>query len=1556
MMSFNKSSKKILPSILTVFSLCLLTFSVPALSQEDSTTLGWENPINDSGNGYISSEFGTFVSPVLGNAHWRSVDLHVPLNGPDITIARKLTTKDFYNLTKVYTPTEIFDWSLDVPKIQLNYWGASDTSALAGCNVPGVKNVKVSIEGASEFDPVGMTDSGISYPNNTVIHFANNWLLLCESFTTRGNSVDENGSSLTPFHQNKIVLLSPEGTKYHFGVDAKSDLIFKFTSIPKTWDVTLIKTLSVTDIEDRFGNWLAFDYKKVVLNTYSTQLLLTGVRSKEGVSVSLQNDGNDITGITYNGKTVTYSPMDMNWSYPPYNPRLLSEVTIGGANDSETWTYIHEEFGDAAPSGAKIHRGLKKVQNPWGGQIELDYKARIFACSQNEIAWPIYDYYVSQTTISGNNIDTYSVIYDVWRDLERNAQGAIISPEIAETKVTYPDRIEHYQYHCAHFVSNYVSDIRDHRMRQVDLMDLEENVVSTTEYQWLEQSFSHVPEYVWHDSNSANRLVLEKKIIDGEYETVYSDYDAFGNARLFHEKQLVSAKEKYTKNAFSNDAVNWLIGLPVSTKVSKTNSNFTEVESTSYHTDTVGNSAYADLALPYETKRFGRWLHRATEYHSDGNIKKVEFNALRTVGAGRRFRLLENYKHGQPESLTIPAPSSSTNISATRVINNDGLVESITDFDNVKTSFAYNDLNRIIAVTHQTDSTFSHDWLDSVYTWSTDASGAITRKEEICEWNIIKNGSGNPVNLDVSTAACKQETAELSRTFTYDGLFRLIQSHESNGTKNRYQNYGYDFANRTTFTSFWSSSSNESRGSSTTYNERGRKRTESISGLGTTTHEYLSGNKIRTTDGKGYVTNKEFLAYGEPEYSQFVEILSPEQVTTEINVDEFGLTNSITQKGLGESGQQVSITEHFEYDTYKQLCLTRRPDIGNTLYSRNALGEILWSAEGVTNTACTSTKPSAAITYTLDNFGQIKNVNYSDSSPDVTFTRDNNGNITKLVSGDVEQDYFYNNKSLLEGEALKIGTEKQFALDYVFNNLAHGESIGYPDGTVVKYSPNSFGEPTAAQLYIDEQLDVSYASNVNFYANGRIDSFTYGNGLTHKTKIGFILHDLPSEIEDSSATTKAIHNSFGYDSNANLATINDLKDTSYSLSNITYDGLGRLTGMTGGSGIGSSSIQYDSLGNIIYYSSKNRVLDYNYNYTSNRLNSVSSTGIEAKPYSSFAYDARGNITNNSYHGFTYNQANQMIASGSKSYIYDGHNRRVKQSDSKGVTYSMYSQAGRLLYRETPKGGIKYIYLNKRLIAKDGAIEESSPEQHFRPYGGSLEGEIDDVGYTGHKFDTDLGLSYMQARYYDPVLGRFYANDPVNTLGHMSRNNLTHGFNRYTYANNNPYKYTDPDGKFVLQAVGALIGGIQAFQAVKNSGANWTDKALAVTAGAIIGGVTGGRASAAVATVATKIASSKAAQTVVATSAGGIVGGTSGATAQVTADVLTGQPVTAEKTANATINGVVSGAIGGAPAKTGVAVASTVITETILQAGSALADEMKEQDIVSEAALGQEDYP
>jgi uncharacterized protein RhaS with RHS repeats len=55
---------------------------------------------------------------------------------------------------------------------------------------------------------------------------------------------------------------------------------------------------------------------------------------------------------------------------------------------------------------------------------------------------------------------------------------------------------------------------------------------------------------------------------------------------------------------------------------------------------------------------------------------------------------------------------------------------------------------------------------------------------------------------------------------------------------------------------------------------------------------------------------------------------------------------------------------------------------------------------------------------------------------------------------------------------------------------------------------------------------------------------------------------------------------------------------------------------------------------------------------------------------------------------------------------------------------------------------------------------------------------------------------MGARYYHPVLGRFTGIDPVG----YTEDNI-HSHNRYTYANNNPYKFVDPDGREAEGIVG-----------------------------------------------------------------------------------------------------------------------------------------------------------
>jgi RHS repeat-associated protein len=109
-------------------------------------------------------------------------------------------------------------------------------------------------------------------------------------------------------------------------------------------------------------------------------------------------------------------------------------------------------------------------------------------------------------------------------------------------------------------------------------------------------------------------------------------------------------------------------------------------------------------------------------------------------------------------------------------------------------------------------------------------------------------------------------------------------------------------------------------------------------------------------------------------------------------------------------------------------------------------------------------------------------------------------------------------------------------------------------------------------------------------------------------------------------------------------------------------------------------------------------------------------------------------------------------------------------------------------------------------------------EDYQPYGEKLKNEpaaqSNTRAFTGHPHDPISGLTYMGARWYDPVMGRFMGIDPQP----FTETNL-HSFNRYNYGNNNPYKFIDPDGRaadtivdlgFILYDVGQVIGAGAAY--------------------------------------------------------------------------------------------------------------------------------------------------
>ncbi|WP_370453870.1 RHS repeat-associated core domain-containing protein [Proteiniphilum sp. X52] len=86
------------------------------------------------------------------------------------------------------------------------------------------------------------------------------------------------------------------------------------------------------------------------------------------------------------------------------------------------------------------------------------------------------------------------------------------------------------------------------------------------------------------------------------------------------------------------------------------------------------------------------------------------------------------------------------------------------------------------------------------------------------------------------------------------------------------------------------------------------------------------------------------------------------------------------------------------------------------------------------------------------------------------------------------------------------------------------------------------------------------------------------------------------------------------------------------------------------------------------------------------------------------------------------------------------------------------------------------------------------------------------GYTGHEHLSSFGgaggggfgLINMNARLYDPLLGRFLSPDP-----YVQAPDFTQNFNRYSYCLNNPLTYIDPSGEWFLidDLIAAVVGGV-----------------------------------------------------------------------------------------------------------------------------------------------------
>ena len=111
-------------------------------------------------------------------------------------------------------------------------------------------------------------------------------------------------------------------------------------------------------------------------------------------------------------------------------------------------------------------------------------------------------------------------------------------------------------------------------------------------------------------------------------------------------------------------------------------------------------------------------------------------------------------------------------------------------------------------------------------------------------------------------------------------------------------------------------------------------------------------------------------------------------------------------------------------------------------------------------------------------------------------------------------------------------------------------------------------------------------------------------------------------------------------------------------------------------------------------------------------------------------------------------------------------------------------------------------------------------------------------YRGYYYDKDLGLYYLQTRYYDSVTGRF-----INADGYVSTGQGMLGNNMFAYCNNNPVMFTDPTGEWpklsTVFAVVAITAVVVAVVAVSVASYGTATPVAVAAGGAAVCGITAG---------------------------------------------------------------------------------------------------------------------
>lgn len=729
-------------------------------------------------------------------------------------------------------------------------------------------------------------------------------------------------------------------------------------------------------------------------------------------------------------------------------------------------------------------------------------------------------------------------------------------------------------------------------------------------------------------------------------------------------------------------------------------------------------------------------------YTPQGNI------ATKTYPRGL-IHFYSDYKLGVPRTESQPE-----SVSITRLVDDIGNITKETNALGYATTYTYDGLNRITSINFP---------------------------------------QGNPKTFSYAQNSRTVTRGSLSELVTYDAFGNVLSA----GLAGNAITYQYDVLGRMTFKS---NPGTTSVGTNFLYDSLSRITKSTNADSTFASYSYGAGLK-NVTDERGNKTSYAFKSYGNPAQQYLMQITAPEAAAN------ITITRNATD--LVTSVSQGAFIRSYIYNSSYQLITEIDPELGSTNYGRDASGNMTSKTIGSSGTT----------NFIYDSQNRLTQVTYPGNTPSISYTYDLTNKMATANSQYGNHSFSYSPNGNLIRDSLAIDGYN-FTVGYSYNLNDQLQSITNPiSGTVVNLNPNILGLPTTVG---------SYVSSVTYWPSGLIKDVKYANGHTSS----YTQHNRlwPNSLIVKKANgVQDIASFYSYDGLGNLTGIDDTIDNSYDRT-LGYDKINRVVSSTGPWGTGQLS--YDGIGNLTSQVFGSNALTYSYD-ANNRLNTLTLNGVSS---SSFGYDERGNNNYRKGETFTYDAASNLRCArcntgNAVQYFYDGNNQRSKVIKGGVTTYEMRDLYGNLLVEYSPANAnklIEYFYLGGKGSGKLVASKASSSQtgniftyyhtdisgsplaatdssgnllwkENYKPYGDKLNRQAaslsNNIGFHGRPFDNDTGLSLMGARYYDPVAGRFLGVDPKG----FDTENI-HSFNRYAYANNNPYKFVDPDGHSPIDVV------------------------------------------------------------------------------------------------------------------------------------------------------------